>query len=172
MTMSVPTIQPVLPEPEYPMITLMISDSVFPRKPDPKTMACPHCKGTIAVPVPETKSDKKEEPEPIFWLVSKPHPFVPDMKIVRMFKIRDIVNVYSVSNDEKVGMRDRVPMQSVRLLEDGMPFDVFIEEMEDDEEYDPDDDRLVMLETEEPDPEPEPNNQPQPVEPPANAPLS
>lgn len=167
MTMPVPTTeQPALPEPAYPWITLMISDSVFPRKPDPKTMSCPHCKGSIAVP--DAKSDKKEEPEPIFWLVSKPHPFVPGMKIVRMYKIRDAVHVYSVSDDEKVGMRDRVPMQSVRLLEDGMPFDVFVEEMEDDEEYHPSDDKLVMVETE----EPEPPTQAQPTTPAVNAPLS
>lgn len=168
--MPVPTTeQPVLPEPAYPWITLMISNSVFPRKPDPKTMACPHCKGSIAVP--DVSKDKKEEPEPIFWLLSKPHPFVPDMKIVRMFRVRDVVNVYSVSSDEKVGMRDRVPMQSVRLLEDGMPFDVFVEEMEDDEDYNPADDRLVMIETEEPE-EPDPAAQTQPSAPTVNVPVS
>jgi len=89
-----------LPEPGYPMVTRMISNPLF--------------------------HDQKEE---MVWIVSQPHPLVPDMKVMRMFVDRGGVEVYSISSDGRSGTRNLIPMGCVRLIEEAMPLDVFIEEV-------------------------------------------
>jgi len=152
MTMqSLPAVQAIeLPKPNFPMVTRMISDPLFPES-KPQTVGCPHCKGNISVSAP---SDKQE---PITWIVGQAHPLVPDMKLVRMFVDSGGVEVYSVSSDGKAGMRNLVPMDSIRLVEEAMPLDVFVEEITAAEEDDEPDD-----------PEPDPGDQPDAPAPVAN----
>lgn len=138
------------PDPERPVVVLVISNPVFPKVLE-KTMACPHCKGSIAMPVPAEPG----EPEPVAWALGKLHPFVPTMQIKRMHLIEDVVHIYSASNDGNL-VRDTIPMSSVRLLEQGMSFHVYASELEYDESYDADD--LFDPETE-PDPESQANGE-------------
>lgn len=105
---------------EAPTVTLVVSNPLF--------------------PVPNSQ---KESLEPVTWILNRPHPFVPDMKIVGMFINRIGVEIYSTN--AKIGMRDLVPMNSVRLTQEGMPLNVFEEEFalaeaEDDDDDDDDDD--------------------------------
>lgn len=116
MTMPGPTqqaAQPVhtiqLPPPGYPMVTRMISDPLFP----------PSAGGSDA---------------PITWVVAQAHPLVTSMKIVRMFIEPNGVAVYSVSDDGMSGMRNLVPMDCTRLVEEAMPLDVFADELQDAED--------------------------------------
>jgi len=126
----VPIIKTVeLPEPGFPMLTRMISNPLFPDQP-------PH------------------REEPVTWIVGNPHPLVPDMKVMRMFVDRGGVEVYSVSSDGRSGTRNLIPMSNIRIIEEAMPLDVFIEELaaaegDDDDEPEP----------EEPE---QPNGQPEP----------
>lgn len=92
-----------LPAPQFPMLTRMISNPLFPDQGN----------------------------EPITWIVSGTHPLVPDMVVRRMLVDRDGrgVEVYSVSGDGRQGMRNLVPMPSIRLIEEAMPLDIFIEEL-------------------------------------------
>ena len=133
MTTSVPALQTIqLPPPGYPMLTRMVSNPLFP---DAKSqvMACPHCKQSLSVPTPAAGKE-----EPITWIVGDRHPLVPDMKVIRMFLDDTGVEVYSVSADGKAGMRNLVPLGSVRLVEEAMPLDVFAEELAAAEEEDDD----------------------------------
>jgi hypothetical protein len=127
----------VLPEPGFPMLTRMISNALFPEA-QTKTVGCPHCKGSISL-------EQSTKEEPITWIVGQAHPLVPQMKVMRMFVDRGGVEVYSVSDDGKAGMRNLVPMSWVRLIEEAMPLDVFVEE-------------LAAAEEDEPEPEPEPGD--------------
>jgi hypothetical protein len=138
MTMStggVPATKPVeLPEPGFPMLTRMISDTLFPST-HSQTIGCPHCSKPITI---DRTADKEE---PVTWIVGQRHPLVPEMKVMRMFVDRGGVEVYSVSDDAKAGMRNLVPMSKVRLIEEAMPLDVFVDELvaaESDEPDDPD----------------------------------
>ncbi len=126
------------PEPrEAPTVTLVVSNPLFPASTTDQ-------RGQV---VP------KESLEPITWVLNRPHPFVPDMKIVGMFINRIGVEIYSTN--QKIGMRDLVPMNSVRLTQEGMPLDVFEEEFALAEAGDDDDDDLDDPVTPEPEPEPE-----------------
>jgi len=152
MTTTAPTIQTVqLPEPGFPMLTRMVSDAFFPETKQ-QVMGCPHCKQSISMPAP---SDKDKQ-EPVTWLVSKPHPFIPDMKVMRMFIDRGGVEVYSVSGDGKSGIRNLVPMGSIRLIEEVMPLDVFVEELTAAENDDPDPDDPDPGDPGDPEPAPAP----------------
>lgn len=133
MPLAVPAVQTVnLAAPGYPMLTRMVSDPLFPDTKQ-QVMACPHCKQNLSIPLPS--ADKQE---PVTWIVGQPHPLVPDMKVMRMFIDGGGVEVYSVSNDGKAGMRNLVPIGSVRLTEEAMPLDVFAEELAAAEEEDED----------------------------------
>lgn len=101
-----------LPPPGFPMVTRMISNALLPI--DGGSQA------------------------PATWVVSQPHPLVPDMMVVRMFVDRGGVEVYS--HDGRNGMRNLIPMTWVRLIEEVMPLDVFAEELAAAESDEPDDD--------------------------------
>jgi len=120
MTQPVPTKLIELPTPRRPLVMRVLSNPLF------------HDTG----------------PEPITWTVAQPHPLVPDAKIVRMFSSDIGVEVYSVVNDGKTGMRNFIPMTTVRLVEEVMPIEEFADELFDAEEDDDD-------EPDEPDDEPE-----------------
>jgi len=101
------------PEPElsYPRIMLMITEKLVP-------------------------TDAAE----VTWCVGKAHPSVPDMKIMAMFVNDDFVEVYSVIDGNRGGMRDLIPTRRARILREGMPLDVFMEELARAELGYPDDD--------------------------------
>ena len=109
MTMPAPTppvqfqtIELPAPTPGTPMLMRMISDPLFP---------------------PEAGA----KDEPLTWVVSLAHPLVPDMKVIRMF-VEDVgIAVYSV--DGKIGMRNLIPMERTRLVEEAMPLEVFADEL-------------------------------------------
>lgn len=127
-----------LPQPQFPMLTRFISNALFPERDG---------RGAL-------------DAEPITWTVSLAHPLVPDMKIVRMFVDRGGVEVYSVSADGSKGMRNLIPMSWVRLIEEAMPLDVFVDELaasesdEGDEGDDPEDSGEPELDPEAPSPTP------------------
>jgi hypothetical protein len=90
------------------------------------------------------------EEEPIVWTVGSPHPLIPSVNVMRMFRgDLDGVEVYSVSADGKDGIRDLVPSGTIRLVQEAMPIDVFVEMVTEAELGDEPDDP-------EPDPEPAP----------------
>ena len=95
---------------------------------------------------------------PVFWSVGGSHPLEPEggLRIVRMFIVPGGVEVYSVSGDTAAGVRNFMPMALVRITEEAMPIDVFVEELRDAEAGDDDED-----ENEDDDDEPldEPDNQ-------------
>ena len=146
-TQAVPTtvrVQEIpLPEPNYPMVTRMISHPLFPLDPKQQVVGCPHCKQSISVPDPS-----KENAEPITWIVGQPHPLLHDLKVMRMFVDDGGVEVYSVTSDGKSGIRNLVPMGSIRLVEEAMPLPVFLEQME-----------IAEEENAPPEPEPEPGQE-------------
>ena len=111
------------PNPNVPMIGIVFTDNIVPGK------------GHDAAAT-------------IQWSVSKAHPFVPGMHVVRMFVTDDGVEVYSSSDDGKTCMRDLISSKYVRLVQEAMTVDVFVRELQDaeDDEDDP-----------EPDPEPAPS---------------
>ena len=128
----------ILPEPGYPMVTRVISDSIFPADP------------------PGSKD------EPIVWMIGVQHPFIPEMNVMRMF-VDDVgAEIYSVSADGRSGMRNMLPMSHIRYVEEAMPLEEFVEELtaaengDDDEPDDPQDD-----------PDPDAPEEPEAPEPPA-----
>lgn len=105
------------PNPECPVVTRMISNSLLPN------------------------SEGKDEA--ITWVLGQPHPLSPDTVVVRMFIDRGGVEVYSKPHDNRLGVRTLIPMSCVRLVEEAMPFHVFVEELtaaEQDDDDDPDGD--------------------------------
>ena len=164
MPVPVPTTDSGLPEPDYdfPIVTLVITNQILPKEPPkPKQASCPHCQGAITLPAPD-KSDK-EEPKPIFWMLSKPHPLVPALQIVRMRVRNGVVYIFAVSGDGQTCIIDQIPQSATRLVEKGMRFEVFREELEvadawPDDSEDPDDEPDDPAE-----PEPAPGEQVQPA---------
>jgi hypothetical protein len=109
-----------LPAPQFPMLTRVVSSPIF--------------------------SDREQA---ITWGIGAPHPLVPDTyKVIRMFVDRGGVEVYSVSADGKNGMRNLIPMERVRFIEEAMPLDVFVEELDAAESAGDDDDDDEPEETE------------------------
>lgn len=125
-----------LPAPQFPMLTRVVSSPIF-----------------------------SERDAAITWGVGAPHPLVPETyKVIRMFVDRGGVEVYSVSNDGKSGMRNLIPMERVRFIEEAMPLDVFVEELDaaesagdDDDDDDPDEPEFLD------EPETAPTNGPTPA---------
>lgn len=126
MTMSnVVPMRAELPPPQFPMLTRVISNPLF--------------------------NDEKKE---ITWTVGQTHPLVPNMKVIRMFVDRGGVEIYSVDTDGKNGMRNLIPMHWIRFIEEAMPPDVFVEELDASEAGPEDDD-------DDPEDEPEPDETPE-----------
>jgi hypothetical protein len=146
-----------LPAPGYPMVTRVISSALFPEAPVDRA-------GN-----PIAGAPLKEEP--MTWVLGSAHPLVPGMKIVRMFVVRASgggVEIYSVTEDGRGTTRNLLPMHRVRFVEEVMPIDVFVEELE-----------LAEAGGED-DPDPDEPADPQPTgfpvdpgsEPPADAPIA
>lgn len=141
-----------LPEAKPPVLTFMISSAIFPPSPTKETfdhrarqlleaisrMEPQQCLDAIAEGLRE--SSRQGAGDPVTWIVSKEHPFVPGMKIIRMFVGDGGVEVYS--HDDKIGMRTLIPMSMVRLAQEAMPLDMLADEIlaaEDDDDDDDDD---------------------------------
>lgn len=75
----------------------------------------------------------------VTWTLNQEHPIIKGMRIVRMFDGDAGVEVYSVSADG-TPMRNRIPSMMIKLVEEAMPIEVFIEEIARAESDDDDDD--------------------------------
>ena len=84
-------------------------------------------------------SDQTRE---IIWEIGEDHPLAPGWKIVRMFIDHSGVEIYSLPPEGGKGhyTRNMVPMTLVKLTEEVMSVEVFVEELTDAEEDDDDDD--------------------------------
>jgi len=100
-----------LPEPGYPLLVNLFTDNLVP-------------------PKDEAGASKAHAPkeEVVHWALTQAHPFIPGMTIMRMFVLTSTVEVYSRANDGTC-MRDTIPMARVRLAQEGMPPQVFVEEI-------------------------------------------
>jgi hypothetical protein len=105
-----------LPNPNAPMVTRVITSGLFP-EPAPKGP-----RGELLLPPGFPRAE-----EPLMWVVSQKHPLDENITIVRMFRTEEGVEVYSVGYDN--GIRSFLPMHQVRFVEEGMPIDLFIEEL-------------------------------------------
>jgi hypothetical protein len=88
------------------------------------------------------------------------------MRVERMFVSRSVVEVYSVSSDGKHSMRNLVPMSMIRLVEEWMPVNAWVEELET-SEFEADERRRALFgdfeeEEEEGEVEPGPGDEPMP----------
>jgi hypothetical protein len=112
-----------LPEPGFPMVTRILSNPLFP--PDPAAQ------------------NLISKDEPVAWIVGSPHPFVSNMTVVRMFIDPEdaVAEVYALAKDGRSGTRNLIPLSQIRLVEEAMPLDVFLEQLTEaeggDEEEDP-----------------------------------
>jgi hypothetical protein len=106
-----------LPEPGYPMLTHVISNALFPDM-QAEAVVCQQCQVSLAVP-----TDKG------IWVVDRPHPLVPELKIERMFLDHGGVEIYSMSENRKICARNFIPMDWIRIIEEEMPLEVFFEEL-------------------------------------------
>lgn len=140
MTMPANTIPRDLPAPEFPVLRMMFTDNLTPAG---------NGNGAEAV---------------ILWQVGELHPYASNVRVSRMFFSRvGGVAVYSAADNGDGCVRDLIPMNRIRIVQEVMPFEVFAEEID-------------IAETErwngepEPEPEPEPDPELEP-EPPANDPA-
>jgi hypothetical protein len=65
----------------------------------------------------------------ITWAINAPHPLVPAYKLIRMFIDLGGVEIYSLSLDGRSGMRNIIPTDKIRFIEEAMPVPVFGEEL-------------------------------------------
>jgi hypothetical protein len=101
MTMPAPTAQALeLPPPNFPVVTRVVSNAPLGSSADP----------------------------PIVWILESKHPLESRMKIMRMFINDDEVEIYAT--DGHTCVRNCLPRHMVRLTEEGMPPDKFVEEIE------------------------------------------
>lgn len=121
MTMQTPRRQAQpkieLPAPQYPILSRLVTESIL-----------------------------ENSDEPVVWVLGGAHPFVDRAKIMRMFIDRGrvtsspqgeldgnnagVVEIYSAPEQDAVeGLRHTIPLNAVRLVEEVMPIDVFVEEL-------------------------------------------
>ena len=73
------------------------------------------------------------------WQTQKKHPIIDGCFVQRIFMLPDgALAIYSATEDGKVGMRNIIPKEHVRYTQETMPPDIFIEEInrEQDEQAD------------------------------------
>jgi hypothetical protein len=123
-------VQLPLPNPNAPMVTRVITNALFPEE-SPK--------GPRGEPLLPPGFPRAEEP--LTWVVGQKHPLDGNIQIVRMFRAEEGVEVYCVGYEN--GIRCFLPTHQVRFVEEGMPIDLFIEELaiaeSDDDELGPGD---------------------------------
>lgn len=67
---------------------------------------------------------------PTTWELGKEHPVIPKTKIVRMYIVSgECVEIYGVTDDGKVGVRNALPWHSIRMAEETMDPETFIDEI-------------------------------------------
>lgn len=123
-----------LAQPVFPMLALVVSDPIFPTELR-QSAGCPHCgkEFQLARPVDDSK-------QPITWTTGRPHPFIKNFTVVRMFR-DDLLNVevYSAAVNGEGAMRDMIPVDKIRLAQEAMPVEVLVDliaEAETDKEED------------------------------------
>lgn len=77
---------------------------------------------------------------PVTWVITRSHPLEPTLRVVRMFIDRGGVDVYSVAEGGVQGIRNLIPMSQIRLIEEAMPLNIFVDELAIAEEGGGDDD--------------------------------
>jgi hypothetical protein len=99
-----------LPTASYPVVNRVLSDNPF-----PPTVVTPG----IVPPV-----------QPVLWLLGEAHPMMPDMKVMRMYVVMGVaVEVYSAAANGTMGCRHTIPWPFVRLCEEVMDPETFVEEI-------------------------------------------
>ncbi len=94
--------------------------------------------------------------DPLLWVVGAAHPMDKQSKVVRMFVYERVVHVYTSREGNCV--RNVIPLARVRLVEEVMPVEMFVEELQaaedgedpDDDGDDEDDEELDLPDTEPP----------------------
>jgi hypothetical protein len=114
--MTQPTVQYELPPPSDPVVTRVITNGLFPEP-------IPRDKQGVALIPPVPRAE-----EPLSWVLGAPHPQVDDFRIVRMFRVEDGVDVYSVSKTWEC-TRNLLPWSTVRFVEETMSAEFFVEEI-------------------------------------------
>jgi len=104
-----------LPKPRYPMVTRVVSELPTP------------VEGVVTT-------------GPITWMIKAKHPFMVDLMVVRMFVDELGVEIYSIPEDGKNGVRHTIPMEKIRCIEEVMPAATFLDEIEMAQEDDEDED--------------------------------
>jgi hypothetical protein len=143
-----------LPDPRFPMVTRVVSNPLFPPDPASANLA-DYLRPEILRALTRAEGERLQQAlaaaampqreEPVTWVIAQSHPFVPTLKIVRMFIVEDGVTVYSCAEGSSEGLRNLIPMHTVRFVEEGMPIDIFVDELnlaeqdEPDEPTEPDD---------------------------------
>lgn len=122
---------PGTPESQLPVVTMVITDNLDPADPSSASI-------------------------PVQWFLGKPHPYDTNVIVVGMFPVDLGVEIYSVSKDKVTCVRDFIPTDRVRLIQEKMSADVFVDEL-DDSVSDYNDDGG------DPEPEPEPSPDPEPA---------
>jgi hypothetical protein len=127
-----------LPAPGFPMVTRVVSSPLFPPDP-PSVNLADYLRPELLRALTRVEGERLQQAltaasatqreEPVTWVVAQSHPFVPTMKIVRMFIAEDGVSVYSCAEGGAEGMRNLIPMHTVRFVEEGMPIDIFVDEL-------------------------------------------
>ena len=160
ITPAARTIQ--LADQNFPAVMRVVSTRFFPepKKEETRTVGCPHCQKPIVIPAP---AERKED-APITWIVGVDHPIIPDMLVIRMFRVDGDIIVYTVKKDQTSGMRHTLPECTVLFVDETMPPEVFAEQLRFSEE-----DVIDDGDDEEDD---EPENFDQPVTPQTTSPNS
>lgn len=144
-----------LSPPTFPVLTRLVSHSLLPVErgtPEILNARARHLLDalTAAPRDPQRQLDiviaslreayRRGTDEPITWQLGQPHPLVPEAKIVRMFLNDDGAEIYSMSEDCKICMRNAIPINGIRFSEEAMPFQIFSEEIDAAESDEDDDD--------------------------------
>lgn len=97
---------------------------------------------------------------PLIWATGEIHPLVPGGRIVRMYRDPDgAVEIYSVFDRDSKGMRNYIPPEKIRLVEEVMSIDLLEDEIAIAEESDDDTDPEEEHEPPEQSAETSPNGQ-------------
>ena len=130
-----------LPPPGYPMVTRVISHPLFPGSGDARTTLCPST-ATGRTDNQRTRALTCRRAAHLDCRLAAPART--GMRVVRMFADDGGVEVYS--HDDQHGMRNRIPMAMIRLIEEAMPVELLADEISDaegdEDEPDPDEPEL------------------------------
>jgi hypothetical protein len=73
-------------------------------------------------------TDHLKGSDPLTWQLKGPHPYLPDMKVMAMFLHNGILEIYST--DGKTGIRERIPMNRVRITQEHIVSEILLDEID------------------------------------------